>query len=336
MRNYIKIFLVAGLLFSLSYPVYALETGIEKISPVISNTLKNFGIKTIAVIDFTDLKGNPTNLGRFISEELSVSLVNSSDNFNVIDRSYMDALLKKNGIQVSDFINPSTAITVSKISGINTILTGTYLPLNNKIKVFAKIISTTTGKILATFDFNLDKNADIESLLTSNQNVQSVSNTNILKPSALQMQESYNFFFAVTKCEFSNSSIICNLIITNQSSNSGNTFILLSAKAVDPYGNIYPVSKATMNGTTVFSDGTGNFGSLSTNSNLFSVDANQGIPIKSTMIFNNVNPNIKKISLLEITFSAKKQQNMGNLTFTMQENPYTVKFNNIPVTQQNE
>ncbi|MCL5408873.1 MAG: CsgG/HfaB family protein [Candidatus Omnitrophica bacterium] len=336
MKNYYKIFLICGLLFLFSYPVYALESGIENVSPLISKTIHNLGIKTIAVIDFTNLKGHPTNLGRFIAEELSASLANSSDKFNVIDRIYMDALIKKNGLQVSDFINPSTAVTAAQKAGVETILTGTVLPLSDSVKVFVRIISTSTGKILADFDFNLDKNKTIESLLTAGQGIKTITPSGSpSKPPAIQIQESYGFFFALTKCELTNSGVTCNLTITNHS-NPDNMFIILSAKAVDAYGNIYPASTATMNGTNVSSDGEGNFGSLSTNSNLFSVNANQGVPIKSTLVFNNVNFTIKKISMLEITFSAKQQQNMGNLTVTMQENPYTVKFENIPFTRQNE
>jgi TolB-like protein len=336
MKNYYKIFFICSLLFIFSYPLYALESGIEKISPVISNSLTNLNINTIAVINFINLKGKPTELGRFVAEELSVALADSSNKFNIIDRTYMDALLKKNGIEVSDFINPSTALTVAKISGIKTILTGTVLPLNNRVEVFAKIISTKTGKILATFDFNLEKDSTIDALLTqsSTTNRQASSEKNGIKP-ALQIQESHNFFFAITKCKLSNSSLVCNLTITNQS-NPNNIFILLSAQAIDPYGVVYPVSEATMNGITFSSDGTGNFGSMATNSNLFSVAANQGVPIKTQLVFNSVSFNIKKISLLELTFATKQQQNMGNLIVTTQENPYPVKFDNVSLTNSEE
>ncbi len=69
-------------------PVYldAQYRDIDSLASSLGQSLSlNAPNKTVAVVDFTDLRGNVTELGRFLAEELSVSLVSSSARVRVID-----------------------------------------------------------------------------------------------------------------------------------------------------------------------------------------------------------------------------------------------------------
>lgn len=67
--------LMAALIFS--FPNLWASTSFEKEIDTISKTMAEkiaaAGKKKVAVVDFTDLQGNVTELGRFISEEFSIT-----------------------------------------------------------------------------------------------------------------------------------------------------------------------------------------------------------------------------------------------------------------------
>ncbi len=57
-----------------SASAFGYEQEIEQLSSQIAEKIAGKGKKTVAVVDFTDLEGNVTQLDRFIAEEFSVAL----------------------------------------------------------------------------------------------------------------------------------------------------------------------------------------------------------------------------------------------------------------------
>ncbi len=54
----------------LSQPTRAYEQEVKQLSAQMAEAIAKSGKKTVAVVDFTDLQGNVTELGRFLAEEL--------------------------------------------------------------------------------------------------------------------------------------------------------------------------------------------------------------------------------------------------------------------------
>ena len=71
-RFYLTVFMTFIIFVLLPVRSFAYEKEIKGISSTITESIAKSGKKTIAVVDFTDLQGNVTELGRFIAEELSV------------------------------------------------------------------------------------------------------------------------------------------------------------------------------------------------------------------------------------------------------------------------
>ena len=65
------------------------EEELQGLSLKIAKNIERSGKRTVAVVDFTDLQGNVTELGRFIAEELSANLVSVKKGFRVIDRLHL-------------------------------------------------------------------------------------------------------------------------------------------------------------------------------------------------------------------------------------------------------
>src|SRR5258708_33459735 len=87
------------------------------------------GKHQLAVVDFTDLQGNVTELGRFIAEEISLGLVTSKKQLSVVDRTHLRALLQEHKLASSGIIDPATARKLGEIAGVDALVAGTITPL---------------------------------------------------------------------------------------------------------------------------------------------------------------------------------------------------------------
>ena len=76
-------------------PALAFETQIREEARYIAGKIAERGKTAVAVVDFTDLDGAVTHLGRFMAEELSVALAGASRSFRVVDRSHIRSLLQE-------------------------------------------------------------------------------------------------------------------------------------------------------------------------------------------------------------------------------------------------
>ena len=73
------------ILFILFFPLMVsagtYEEELQGLSLKIAKNIERSGKRTVAVVNFTDLQGNVTELGRFIAEELSANLVSLKKGF---------------------------------------------------------------------------------------------------------------------------------------------------------------------------------------------------------------------------------------------------------------
>jgi len=67
------------------------------------------GKHSVAVVDFTDLQGNVTELGRFMSEEVELGLVTAKRNLTVVDRTHLRLILQENKLDATGLVDPATA-----------------------------------------------------------------------------------------------------------------------------------------------------------------------------------------------------------------------------------
>ena len=74
-----------GVLLSMMMSVAAASEGvaqqkeIQTVAESMAQKISKAGKTSIAVVDFTDLDGNVTQLGRYIAEQMSVALLNAAD-----------------------------------------------------------------------------------------------------------------------------------------------------------------------------------------------------------------------------------------------------------------
>jgi len=96
----------------------AQQNDLKQIASSLARDMNAGNRHTVTVADFTDLQGNVTELGRFISEELSTQLVIEAKSFTVVERIQLAAILKEHQISVSGLVDPATIRKLGQFAGV--------------------------------------------------------------------------------------------------------------------------------------------------------------------------------------------------------------------------
>jgi len=157
------------MLLLINIPVAAAyEMEMETLADTIAKQLSKSSrkqVQRVAVVDFTDLQGNVTELGRFIAEELSVNLARSEKHFEIIDRMHLKSVMEEHKFSMSGLVDPQTAKQLGKIAGVDAIVTGKLTPFGDNVRVSCAVIATATAKTIAAGKTSIAKTRTIEQLL---------------------------------------------------------------------------------------------------------------------------------------------------------------------------
>ncbi len=159
-----KLMVIIVLSFKASLMAY--EGEIKNLSATMSEKIATAGKKTVAVIDFTDLQGNVTELGRFLAEELSITLADAGEGFEIVDRTHLKAILQEHKLSTTGLIDPQVARKLGQIAGVDALVTGTITPFGDSIRVAVKVLDTITAKVVSASSANIARTKAIEELLS--------------------------------------------------------------------------------------------------------------------------------------------------------------------------
>lgn len=148
----------------------AYEKEIKAMSSSLSDNISKSGKKSIAVVDFTDLQGNVTELGRFLAEEFSVALSESGKGFEVVDRSQLSSILKEQKFSLSGLVDKKTVQKLGAIAGVQCLVTGTLTPFGDSIRITVKVLDVSTAKVIGGSRGDIAKTKAIEDLLSEGVN----------------------------------------------------------------------------------------------------------------------------------------------------------------------
>jgi TolB-like protein len=321
------------ILTAVGLPVQCQQAEFRTLASGLAGDIQASGKKTIAVVDFTDLQGNPTELGRYLAEELSVAMARTHKGFEVIDRAHLKALLAEHRLAASGLIDPATAKKLGQISGADVLLTGTMTPFSESVRVAVKALATDTARILAADTADLPKTTTISELLANNIGagssrsnaapsrsgpVSSESTPSNL-PTSSPVMASQEFLFEVVECKGVANSVRCSLRITNKSSdremfqfcnNSGKAFEGTS-RAFDDSGNgagAQDCSIANVHG----------------NGNIIA-HVVSGVTVGASVLFNNLSTSATRLSLITIMGTCRIPGQMSS--------NYSVSFRNVPIVR---
>jgi TolB-like protein len=135
------------------------------ISSALAAKIASSGKRTVAVVDFTDLQGCVTELGRYMAEDVSVAILDNAKGFDVIDRTNLKILMDEHKLTSTGIIDPATARKLGEVAGVDALVTGTIAPLSDSIHVSAKVLDTESAKMLAGVTADIPRTRAVEELL---------------------------------------------------------------------------------------------------------------------------------------------------------------------------
>jgi TolB-like protein len=201
----------------------AYEKEIRSLSTIMAENIAKADKKSIAVVDFTDLQGNVTELGRFLAEEFSVALAGAGKGFEVVDRTHLKTILKEHKLSITGVIDPTTAKKLGQIAGVDALVTGTITPFGDSVRISVKILDTATAKVIGASSGDIPKTKAIEELLTKGINTEVTSSTERPTPmiakedlKAKQRVEIIDYIFEARGCKNSGGVTTCVVSIKNK------------------------------------------------------------------------------------------------------------------------
>jgi TolB-like protein len=226
----------------------AQQNDLKQIASSLARDINAGNRHTITVADFTDLQGNVTELGRFISEELSTQLVIDAKSFGVVERIQLAAILKEHQISVSGLVDPATIRKLGQFAGVDAIVTGTLVPFSDSVRLTAKVLDVSTAKMIAVSTADLPRTKAIDDLLSRGISSDSGAVTSggssprpPTRPTAVAPLEQNEFLFAVKNCVRRGDKVFCSGSVTNKADKLRNVVIYGGdwTTAVDNNGNSY-------------------------------------------------------------------------------------------------
>jgi len=168
MRSFASALVVTILLMCVhSHPAIAAsdyEDGVRELTQAIRAEAEKLHKQTLAVVDFTDLKGNVTALGRFLAEELSASLV-MAGGVQVVDRNQLNKIFKEHELSMLGISDPAAIKKVGKVAGADALVSGSITEMADSVRVTAKVMATDTARVIAAAKTTIPKTGTIAELL---------------------------------------------------------------------------------------------------------------------------------------------------------------------------
>jgi TolB-like protein len=277
-------------LFSLSdvYPSTDFEKEIDQLSNKIAEKIAAAGKKKIAVVDFTDIDGSITELGRFTAEEFSTSLAGSKKEFIVIDRFHLKTILKEHKLSSTGLIDQNTARQLGKLAGVDALVTGTLTPLGESVRINVKVLDIETAAVIDAKRGNIAMTDAIKSLLhreiSFTESQGSIRTIKRIEVKSIQKVEEQGFVFEILKCRLNGKTLNFSLLITNKEKDGELEIKAKNTILFDDYGNEYRCKKVTLG--------------VKTSTWVVHNEVFSGVPIKGFLTFTDISPQATIVSAL--------------------------------------
>uniref|UniRef100_UPI00405693DD FlgO family outer membrane protein n=1 Tax=Candidatus Electronema sp. TaxID=2698783 RepID=UPI00405693DD len=294
---------------------FGYEKEIEQLSAQMAEKITGKGKKTVAVVDFTDLEGNVTQLDQFIAEEFSVALASAGKGFRVIDRTRLKSIIKENKLAATGLIDLATASKLGKIAGVDALVIGTLTPFGDNVRLTVKVLDSETADIIDSAKSNFAKTQAIDELLgkeVAQEKPATERSATATKKTdrGYATQEVKGFTFNVKECKKSGEFLTCSVSATSNNKD----------KEIGIWANNYA-------GRTVLYDDIGNEYTASKivlgeqwDEQSLSRRLVAGVPTIASFEFKGINQSANMVALFEITCRAEDER-------------FAVQFRNVPISK---
>ena len=148
---------------------------LESLSDSIVKKLESHEIQTLAIMSYTDLNEKNSQMGSYISDEITLQLF-LKEKYQIIEREQIDYVIGEQKLNASGLINETSAIEIGNILSADAIILGTISDVNNNIIINTKVVSSITGEIIFIDKTTLLKTNEFNVTINNNQNTTDTEN----------------------------------------------------------------------------------------------------------------------------------------------------------------
>lgn len=282
-------------------PAGDMEGRIADLTQQITREMSENQKRTVAVVEFVDLKGRVTDFGRFLAEELITRLYQTRK-FKVIERQLLNKIISEQKLSLTGIIDQTSAQKLGRLLGVDAIASGTVTDLGRTLKINARLIDTSTAEVFAVASTEIVKDESVSKLMGGVEEGsgaqgggQPGSQPGGQERKSLQKVNANFFTIELQQCRLSGTTIICDLLVTN---NDRDRSLGLSAHSVmiDDSNNTYEVRALDH---VRLANATASFMTGDAETTLVS-----GVTAKARVMFTEVSPEAKRIALLVIKWDS--------------------------------
>lgn len=125
-----------------------MDSELTKLTENLATLIKDHGSKKVTVLDFTDLDGNTSEIGKYVAEQLTVDFVMKKRDFSVLDRANLKRILDEHKLTASGLVDPENAKKLGMFAGVDAMIFGKIVPAGGKVSVTTTIVTTDTAEII--------------------------------------------------------------------------------------------------------------------------------------------------------------------------------------------
>jgi|GEM_PF-2722162 len=144
----------------------ALEIAIRNLSDKLAKGLSEAKQAKIGVLEFLDLQGRISQLGKFIAEDLTTALFEKGK-FSMVERSLLQQVMREQALSQTGIIDLTQAQEIGKMVGADAIITGSLSDIGNEIKTNARLIDVREGTVLAVAGESIAKTENVSKMFNT-------------------------------------------------------------------------------------------------------------------------------------------------------------------------
>lgn len=275
-------------------PVQAFERELEARAGSLARSLEEAGVESVAVVDFTDLRGRATELGRFLAEELSAKLVAAAPDLRVVDRMRLAPILKEQKLSSTGLIDAEDAGEVARIAGVEALVTGRLTPFRDTVRVSLLVLREGSADVVASEAADVPRTGTLAELESRSLTVAcdpGIEGGELsLDGPALQRVEKEGLAFDLHGCARVDSAVHCGIAVHNREDEQ-NLYLSGKSRAVLDRGGQVQAGRVSLGGYWAT-------GSLSrVGSPLL-----KGVPTSLGVVFEGLPDGVEVLRLLDLDF----------------------------------
>lgn len=141
-----------------------IDTQLDRLTNEMVRSLREERKTKIAIMEFPDLQGHVSELGRFIPEELTTRLF-MTRRFEVVERQLLNQVLREQDLGTSGIIDATSAAEIGRMLGVDAIVSGTITDLRHAIRINARVIATETAGIFGVSSVTIEKEDHLAAMM---------------------------------------------------------------------------------------------------------------------------------------------------------------------------